>query len=67
MDFPREFPGCDSIEDVQQKFFRQVLPNMQSGRYLYRKRGLQAKPNTVVLFQCKGQIIEVVPGNRTAG
>ncbi len=59
MDLTREFPGYESVEDVQEKFFREQLPNKMNGRYLYRKRGLQAKLDTAVLFQCGGKIIAI--------
>ncbi len=51
-----EFPGCENIEDLQQKFFLNELPSRKNGRYYYRT-GLNAEPGTVVLFQCQNSII----------
>ncbi len=52
-----DFDNCDSIEDVQRRFFCEDLPSGEDGRYLYRTRGLQAKRGAAVLFQCEGRII----------
>ncbi|MFZ2949271.1 MAG: HNH endonuclease, partial [Desulfuromonadaceae bacterium] len=52
-----EFPGCESIEDVQQKFFLDELAYRENGSYNFHKRGLQAEPGTIVLFQCQARII----------
>jgi len=56
-DLDKEFPGCASIEDVQQNYFLFELQSRENGSYYYRKRGLQAEPGTIVLFQCQGCII----------
>lgn len=56
-DLEKEFPGCTSIEDVQQNYFLSELPSRENGSYYYHKRGLQAEPGTMVLFQCQGCII----------
>jgi hypothetical protein len=52
-----EFPDCDSVVELQQKFFLDDLPTRPNGDYLFLKRGLISKQGTVVLFQCEGTII----------
>lgn len=47
-----------SVEDVQARFFLDVLPNPpRSGRYLFPTSGLSAPPGTVVLFQYTGRVV----------
>jgi len=45
-----------SIEDVQKDIFLSKLP-ARKGCFRYRSSGLNAKPETVVLFQFKARII----------
>ncbi len=52
-----EFPGCENANDVQQKFFSDELPSREGGCFRYKRRGLEAEPGTIVLFQCEGSII----------
>lgn len=56
-DLQAEFPGCASLEDVQQKYFLIDLPSRENGSYYYHKKGLKAVAGTVILFQCKASII----------
>lgn len=56
----REFKNedCHNVEDLQQKFFLKILPSKEkNGQYRYLTRGLDAPLGTIVLFQCKKQII----------
>jgi hypothetical protein len=42
---------------VQEEYFLARLPFKQAGRFYFKVKGLNAAPNTVVLFQCLGNII----------
>jgi hypothetical protein len=46
-----------SIEDVQRRLFERDLPIKSAGRWRYAKTGLNAPPDTLVLFQFKARII----------
>lgn len=53
-----EFPN-NTVEQVQQTFFLDVLSKRTSCDYLYRSTGMNAIKDTVVLFQFKGSIIAI--------
>jgi len=57
MDRHGEFPECQSVRDLQDRFFLRELPARPNGKYFYRHAGLRAKPGTVVLFQSDGAVI----------
>ena len=55
MDDP-EFVG-KTIEQVQNDFFMDSLPNKENGWYYYARVGLDAKSGDLLLFQMQNQII----------
>jgi len=63
MNFVHEFKRWyRTREQLQREFFLQEKflnddSKKVEGEYWYRERGLRAKPGTIVLFQCSGEII----------
>ena len=56
MDRTYEFDNWE-IKRVQEDYFLQTLPDDRNGKYLYKKRGMDAPTGTVVLFQYDNYIV----------
>ena len=65
MDRAEEFPDCNDIKELQEKFFLHEFPRRTDGEYRFHAAGLGAKSGTIVLFQSDGAIIASATLNET--